>query len=459
MGDALNRGPRREEPPDRSPRSTRRRNLVIETAAGLFQQSGYRRTSMNDIAAELGFTKAALYYYFDSKGALLEAIALSIGAELRDGIPPPDEESPSIRLRHFAEHHVSVIADRRALFSVSMLERAELGEGGRARVTEGERQYLQQVMEIISRLPPRPPDVPDGQLVAAHALVAMLNSPAEWYRPGRLTPTEVAATLVDVFRNGIGRPGAASAVTASDPRTSQPAPIPAPVNPAPVDMAAEGKSRRGRWDDLLSVSLDVFHERGYHSTTLQHLADALGVTKPALYYYVDSKADLLDAVVTRSLDPLVETLKWSAATTDDGWERLRLQVRLTVQHLHRERVAFWVFLHSGAYVDDRVGQRIADASRRFVALLQETFDAGREQGVFRDDIDPVVLSRALAGMLKATVRWFRPSRAFSPATLAELLCQLTLHGCCEPEDRVIDLSDRRPTSTVTLGRPDVGWQP
>ena len=458
MGHALSRGARREKPPERSARSTARRNLVIDTAARLFEQSGYRRTSMNDIAAELGFTKAALYYYFDSKGALLEAIALSIGAELADGVPPPGEDSPSARLLRFAEHHVSVIAGRRALFSVSMQERAELGERGRARVTEGERRYLEQVRGIISHLPTRSPDV-GGDLVPAPALVAMLNSPAEWYRSGRLSPDEVAATLVEVFQYGIARPGAL-AVTRSDPRTpSRPAPAPAPGDTATPGSAPATKSRRGRWDDLLSVGLDVFHERGYHSTTLQHLADALGVTKPALYYYVDSKADLLDAVVTRSLDPFLETLQWAAATMGDGGDRLRLLVRLTVQHFHRDRVAFWVFLHSGAFVEDRVGQRIADASRQFVALLEETFDAGREQGVFRHDIDPVVFSRALGGVLKATVRWFRPSRAFSPASLAELLCQLTLHGYRGAEDRVIDLSDGSPASTIRLGLPDVGSKP
>ena len=37
---------------------------ILETALELFAQNGYLGTSMNDIAARLGFTKAALYKHY-----------------------------------------------------------------------------------------------------------------------------------------------------------------------------------------------------------------------------------------------------------------------------------------------------------------------------------------------------------------------------------------------------------
>ncbi len=47
---------------------------IAETALNLFSQKGYLGTSMNDIARELGITKAALYKHYESKSKILESI-------------------------------------------------------------------------------------------------------------------------------------------------------------------------------------------------------------------------------------------------------------------------------------------------------------------------------------------------------------------------------------------------
>lgn len=56
---------------------TREKNTkerILEEALKLFSQSGYMGTSMNDIAVELGVTKAALYKHYKSKQEILESI-------------------------------------------------------------------------------------------------------------------------------------------------------------------------------------------------------------------------------------------------------------------------------------------------------------------------------------------------------------------------------------------------
>ena len=47
---------------------------IIETALALFSQSGYLATSMNDIAQQVGLTKAALYKHFSGKQEILDCI-------------------------------------------------------------------------------------------------------------------------------------------------------------------------------------------------------------------------------------------------------------------------------------------------------------------------------------------------------------------------------------------------
>jgi AcrR family transcriptional regulator len=55
-------------------RTEARREAIIDAAAQLFQETGYERASMNELARRLGGSKATLYSYFPSKEALLVAV-------------------------------------------------------------------------------------------------------------------------------------------------------------------------------------------------------------------------------------------------------------------------------------------------------------------------------------------------------------------------------------------------
>ena len=64
----------------------------------------------------------------------------------------------------------------------------------------------------------------------------------------------------------------------------------AATNDEPTPATRASKVRR---EELLSVAARLFCEKGYLSTTMDDIAYALSVTKPALYYYIKTKHELL----------------------------------------------------------------------------------------------------------------------------------------------------------------------
>lgn len=60
------------------------RTRIIQAATKIFSEKGYQDTSMDDIAKEIGVTKATLYSYFDSKKDIFNIIAISANQKLRD---------------------------------------------------------------------------------------------------------------------------------------------------------------------------------------------------------------------------------------------------------------------------------------------------------------------------------------------------------------------------------------
>ena len=54
-----------------------------------------------------------------------------------------------------------------------------------------------------------------------------------------------------------------------------------------------------RKEEVMNVAARLFAAKGYHATTLDQIAEEMGVTKPALYYYVNNKEDILRTIVNR----------------------------------------------------------------------------------------------------------------------------------------------------------------
>ena len=73
-------------------KSLERSQEIYLTAAQIFFTKGYNATSLNDIAAELGITKAGLYYYVESKQELLyQIIKLGLDDVKREVLDPARE--------------------------------------------------------------------------------------------------------------------------------------------------------------------------------------------------------------------------------------------------------------------------------------------------------------------------------------------------------------------------------
>ena len=61
--------------------------------------------------------------------------------------------------------------------------------------------------------------------------------------------------------------------------------------------ARRSRPPRRRRQEILEAAAGVFHEKGYKATSIQDIADAVGILKGSLYYYIRSKEDLLNEIL------------------------------------------------------------------------------------------------------------------------------------------------------------------
>jgi AcrR family transcriptional regulator len=97
--------------------STRQR--VIDVAVRLFTRHGYAGTSLQMIADELGFTKAAIYYHFRTREQLLAAVVEPILAQLLAVVEAAEKKrTPNARAEHMLTGYAALAVRNRALVSV-----------------------------------------------------------------------------------------------------------------------------------------------------------------------------------------------------------------------------------------------------------------------------------------------------------------------------------------------------
>jgi AcrR family transcriptional regulator len=163
-------------------------------------------------------------------------------------------------------------------------------------------------------------------------------------------------------------------------------------------------------NEMYEHAIRLFAERGFAGTNLQDIADAMGMTRPALYYYVKSKDELLAKLAADVAGGSAAEMAELAARPDlDAVGKLRGLARLSVVRLARQPDRFRLLIRSEAELPAELAESY-DANRR--AVLKTVADV-IEQGIVAGQLRPVdarVAALAVLGMCNWVAWWFRPGR-------------------------------------------------
>jgi len=183
-----------------------RREEVLDTALRIFATHGYRATTIEDIARELDFTPAALYYYFKSKASLLTAIvSRPIDMMMAQAREIEASDAPAIeKLERAIRGHIRLITEHREWFSVMLREQIEMASDELGEVNEKNREYRRFLTRLIDAA------VEDGSLTSTNSrvisliLIGAINWTLQWWREGGvLDSDEVANILVRLVLDGL----------------------------------------------------------------------------------------------------------------------------------------------------------------------------------------------------------------------------------------------------------------
>jgi TetR/AcrR family transcriptional regulator, cholesterol catabolism regulator len=193
-----------------------------------------------------------------------------------------------------------------------------------------------------------------------------------------------------------------------------------------------------RTADILRVAAEEFSKKGYRGARLSDVADSLGVTRQALYYYYKSKAAILVDLFSNFFDDLEAGLDAVEAGGGSAAEDFDAMMRAHIRTVAARPELSAIFTQERSALPPTDARRIQRRRQAYQQRLVEAYEKGIKEGGLRDCGSSSVEVSLILGAANWIFRWYRPGRDLTPEALADIAVNLLGSGYRLAPDRKPD---------------------
>lgn len=187
-------------------------------------------------------------------------------------------------------------------------------------------------------------------------------------------------------------------------------------------------------EEILASAARLFFEKGYHATTIEDVARDVGILKGSLYYYIDSKEDLLYELLMGDILRGVAFIENRLAGIADPVEKMRRALEGHIEYIIQNRVRVGLFLHEFDTLGGRRNLRVLEVMQRYQNRFVEIVKEGQDAGVFRE-MDRWLMVNALLGMGNWIYRWYRADHKPEPQQVIDTFLSIMMNGILKDNPR------------------------
>lgn len=194
------------------------------------------------------------------------------------------------------------------------------------------------------------------------------------------------------------------------------------------EKTATGTKAETKRNDILRLAAKLFDERGYQHTSMEDVAEAVGLRKPSLYHYYRSKDDILFFIHEQLADQLLSRQ-----------QRRQARPRLPADQELREIMGdlfevlgefphhFRVFFESHRELEGDNARVVTDKRNAFRSVVEQAVQRAINEGAFRP-VDAKVVTLGILGMCNWAYQWYSPEGELRPREIALTLWDVVVAG-------------------------------
>ena len=187
------------------------------------------------------------------------------------------------------------------------------------------------------------------------------------------------------------------------------------------------QTRDQKLEGLLSSAAREFARRGYDRTSMRDLARASGVSLAGVYYYVQSKEELLFLIQSRNFESVIAGMRDALRGVTAPVERLQRFIDNHLDYFATHMAEMKVLSREADALEGEFLQRVNDMKRQYTrALMDVLADIEKTHGPAH--ANRRVAAYSLFGMMNWIYTWYDPLGDVGVELLSQNICRLFLGG-------------------------------
>lgn len=164
--------------------------------------------------------------------------------------------------------------------------------------------------------------------------------------------------------------------------------------------------KEARADHIYRVAAEIMCRKGYEATSMNDIADAVGLTKAGMYHYIQGKEHLLFEIMGFAMDMVNENVMTPTRDIADAEERLRALVERHAGRILEVGGEVTILLEEMWALTPAHRRTIRGRKREYFQMVRQTLQQLASEGKLRP-VDPTVATFSLFGMINWISRWYR----------------------------------------------------
>jgi len=169
-------------------------------------------------------------------------------------------------------------------------------------------------------------------------------------------------------------------------------------------MTDERSAYDEKLESILRTAAAIFAEKGYHQASIRDIARATGVSLSGLYYYFDSKEELLFLIQDHAFGTLTGNLERMLEGVEEPHRKLRILMENHLRYFIGAKAEMKVLSHESESLTGDFRRTVNAKKRRLTEIVMEILREIRPEG----GVDPRVATFSLFGMMNWLYNWHQP---------------------------------------------------
>jgi AcrR family transcriptional regulator len=205
------------------------------------------------------------------------------------------------------------------------------------------------------------------------------------------------------------------------------------MSPEPKKRS-ERKVPRKRRGEVLDAAARVFNAKGYDATTIQDIADEVGILKGSLYYYISSKDDVLFELLQEVHEAALAAVLEAVEVDGDPLQKIRAFVTTLARFNAEHTIRMGILLHDFRSLSEPRRKTIVRERDQYDTVLRALISEGQKAELICPDVDPKITALAVMGMINSIYLWYKPSGARQSEYIGSTYADLVVAAiACTPD--------------------------